>query len=299
MSRNGFRSRRWLVGLVAGLMLVVAVGVGGVHRFLHIPTLPLPESVSLRTVKVRLTDKVVAVDCYLPTEALTAPVVVVAHGFSRNRQTMAGWGGLLAADGFIAVVPNLPAWADHPRNGHALAELLAAVTAEKLFQQPKPMGRAALVGFSAGGASSLLAAAGNPNVAGWVGLDPVGLGREVGQAAKTLDIPCFALRAEPAPWNASGNARQIFAALPGPALSLVVNGATHVDAEHPTSRAAEWACGRTDPARRAVFGRYLLASLRAALLGDELAFQQLATATNDLAVHEVEFRRPEAFRLSH
>ena len=87
----------------------------------------------------------------------------------------------------------------------------------------------------------------------------------------------------------------LFTALPGPAFALVVNDATHVDAENPTSRAAEWACGRTDPARREVFGRYLLASLRAGLLRDEPALRQLSTATNAAAVHELMFRKPEAF----
>ena len=74
-----------------------------------------------------------------------------------------------------------------------------------------------------------------------------------------------------------------------------MNHATHVDAENPTGRAAEWACGRTDPARREAFGRYLLASLRAGLLWEELALRRLSAATNDAAVHEVMFRKPEAF----
>ena len=296
MWRNWFPRKRWLVSLSVGLTLGAAVVAGALHSFLRIPTLPLPAGVRIHTEKLVLTGKAVTVDLYLPPGSGSAPVVVVAHGFSRNRRTMAGWGGLLAKKGFIAVVPDLPAWADHPRNGRALAQLLTEVRAGKLFLQPKPSGRAALVGFSAGGLSTLLAAAGNTNVSCWVGLDPVGMGRMATQAAQSLGIPCFVLRAEPAPWNANGNAQQIFAALPGPAFALVVNHATHVDAENPTSRAAEWACGRTDPARREVFGRYLLASLRAALLRDEPALRQLSAATNDPTVHAVMFRKPEAFR---
>ena len=42
--------------------------------------------------------------------------------------------------------------------------------------------------------------------------------------------------------------------LPGPAFTLAVKNATHVDAENPTSLAAEWACGKSDPARREVLG---------------------------------------------
>jgi len=279
------------MGLGAALLLLAIASCAA----LRVPTLPLSGEVELRSFRVSLTGKTVTVDCYLPRRTEVAPVVVVAHGFSRNRRTMAGWGALLAGAGFIAVVPDLPAWSDHPRNGRAVTELLAAVKAEKLFAHPKTSGRAALVGFSAGGWSTLLAAAGSTDLSCWVGLDPVGRGRGDGDAAQRLNLPCFVLRAEPSPWNANGNAGEIFAALPGPAFSLVVNNATHVDAEHPTSRAAEWACGRSDPARREVFGRYLLASLQVGLRRDEAALRQIRAATNDAGVHEVEFRKPEAF----
>jgi hypothetical protein len=57
------------------------------------------------------------------------------------------------------------------------------------------------------------------------------------------------------------------ASLPGPAFMLAVKNATHVDAECPTSRAADWICGQSDPARREVFERYLLASLQPAKVG--------------------------------
>jgi dienelactone hydrolase len=224
-------------------------------------------------------------------------VVIIAHGFTRDRKTMAGWGNMLASEGFLVAVPDLPAWADYNRNGRALAELLGKVQTGKLIVPPNLSGHAALVGFSAGGFATLLAAAGNTNVSCWIGLDPVAMGESATQAAESLDVPCSVLRAEPAPWNADGYARRTFAALPGPAFSLAVKNATHVDAENPTSHAADWACGKSDPARREVFGRYLLASLRAALLGDQAALRQLTAATNDPAVREVVFRKPGEFRL--
>jgi hypothetical protein len=43
---------------------------------------------------------------------------------------------------------------------------------------------------------------------------------------------------------------------------------------------------------------YLLASLRAGLLHDEAALQRLSQATNDTAVREMLFRKPEEFRLA-
>jgi len=296
MEHNRSRTKRWLAFLGAALALTVIVLTGEPHSALHPPALPLPGGVAKRTEKLTLAGKAVTVDFYLPAGPGPAPVVVVAHGFSRNRKTMAGWGKMLAKEGFIAVVPDLPAWADHALNSRALNELLAGVQAGKLIEQPKPANRIALVGFSAGGYSTLLAAADNTNVCCWVGIDPVGMGQKAAKAAASLHIPCFVLRAEPAAWNAHGNAREIFAALPGPAFSLTVNHASHVDAENPTTRTAEWACGKSDPARRAVFGRYLVASLRTALLHDEASPQQLSAATNNAAVREVVFRKPEAYR---
>jgi dienelactone hydrolase len=290
MWHNWSRNKRWLVSLSAVFVVAVAAGL---YYVLRVPTLSLPAGVRQRTEEFTLAGKVVAVDFYLPLGSGPAPVVVVAHGFTRDRRTMAGWGGRLAGDGFLAVVPDLPTWADHALNGRAIAELLVKVQAGELPGLPKPSGRAALVGFSAGGFSTLLAAAGNTNVGCWVGLDPVAAGRTATQAAESLRIPAFVLLAEPAPWNAHGNARQIFAALPGPAFSLAVKQATHVDAENPTSRAADWACGQSDPARREVFGRYLLTCLRAGSLGDAAAFRQLHAATNDATVREVECRKLE------
>lgn len=296
MWRNRFRRRRWLISLSAVLGLTLVAGCSALHDFLHVPTSPVPERVDKRSQKLVLAGKSVKVDFYTPRDTNSAPVVLIAHGFSRNRKTIAGWGGLLAQQGYISVVPDLPTWADHERNGRAVAELLAGVQSGNVIQQPTPSGQVALVGFSAGGMATLLAAAGNTNVSCWIGLDPVGKGRETIQAAAFLDIPCFVLRAEPSRWNAKGNARQIFAALPGPAFSLVVNHASHVDAENPTSRAAEWACGKSDPVRREVFGRYLLSSLRVGLFHDDASLAQLQAATNNPAVHEVQFRRAERFQ---
>lgn len=280
----------------AGLVVTLVVGCGALHDFLLVPTWPLPEGVEKRSQRLVLAGESVKVDLYLPRASNSAPVVVIAHGFSRNRKTMAGWGGLLAQQGFISIAPDLPTWTDHERNGRAVAELLAEVQAGKFIQQPKASGLAGLVGFSAGGMATLLAAAGNTNVSCWVGLDPVGKGRQTTQAAAALDIPCFVLRAEPSRWNAHGNAGQIFAALSGPAFSLLVNHASHVDAENPTSRAAEWACGESDPERREVIGRYLLACLRVGLLRDEASLRQLQSATNDAAVREVNIRKAERFQ---
>ena len=292
---NWSKRKRWRISLAGLLTLVVTAVACASCSFLRVPAVPVPAGIERRTQTIQLTGKSVKVDLFVPQTTGPAPLVIVAHGFSRNRKTMAGWGSMLAQAGFIAVVPDLPYWSDHAGNGRALTELLVKVKAGEFVPEARAPSPAALVGFSAGGLATLLASARNTNVSCWVGLDPVGTGRQTQAAAASLKIPGFVLRAEPSPWNAHGNAREIFAALGGPAFSLVVTGATHVDAENPTSRAAEWTCGKSDPTRRAAFGRYLLACLRAGLLGDAAALGELRAATNDTAVREVTFRKPEGF----
>lgn len=289
MSISGLIRRPWLRRVLVALSVLLLVSIVGLAVILRVPTVALPEGVHRATTRVELTGQWVMVDAYLPAGTNPAPLVLLAHGFTRNRHTMAGWGALLAREGFIVVVPDLPTLADHARNGRALVELLDLPRQGQLLSQRRTSGQAALVGFSAGGLSSWLAAEGNTNVACWVGLDPVGQGN-LGEAAKKSGFSGYVIRAEPVSWNAQGNARGFLAALPGPAFSLIVNHATHVDAENPTSLAAEWACGKSEPARREIFGRYLLLSLRAGLLGDELARQSLRSATNDPGVHEVKRR---------
>ncbi|MFN7987930.1 MAG: hypothetical protein U0529_10685 [Thermoanaerobaculia bacterium] len=120
------------------------------------------------------------------------------------------------------------------------------------------------MGFSAGGLATLLSAADDPGVSAWVGLDPVdrkGLGAK---AAARVTSPTLVLTAEPSGCNASGNARDIVAALPR-GEHVRVAGAVHVDAEWPTSWLAEASCGRSDGARRREFVRLATAALHAAL----------------------------------
>jgi predicted dienelactone hydrolase len=286
---------RWLRRAAAVLGLLVLVAVCFLTWFLHIPDLPAPPGVGFHTETVQLTGKGVKVDLFLPARVEGAPLVVISHGFSRNRRTMTGWGGMLAAKGFVVAALDLPALADHDRNGRALNELLLQLREGHLLGNIKPSSRTALVGFSAGGLWTLLAASRDTNVVCWVGLDPVGLGRMGTRPERELQIPSFVLRAEPAPWNANGNAKEIFESLPGPALSLIVKDATHVDPENPTSRAADWACGKSDPIRRQRFGRCLLAALQAGLMNDRAALESLLSLTNDAAFHDVTSKRRELF----
>jgi dienelactone hydrolase len=288
------RRRVPAIAITVGLALVA--GGAWVWSLFRTPGIPLPPGVVLRHERIRLTDRETAVDLYYPQGATQANVAVVAHGFPRNRRNMAGWGAMLAANGFVAAAPDLPTRAGHRRNGRAIAELLSALRSGAIPNLPRTVGRGALLGMSAGGLSTLFAASGNAAVGCWIGLDPVPGGMAGRRAAASLDIPCAVLRAEPAPWNEHGSAESIAEAVRGPLISLRVKKASHCDAEWPANRIGELACGKTDPARGAAFRHYALAAVRAALADDADAREQLRRAPADVRVDDVLTRDLDAFR---
>lgn len=208
--------------------------------------------VARETVHVQLPAGAAEVDVYRPNSAAPAPMVIIAHGFLRDRRNMSGWGQHLAKEGFVAVVPDLPTRSDHARNGRFLSELQAYLLGDESWQKHIDPARVGLLGFSAGGLSSLLSAARSPGLSIWVGLDPVdrdGLGVK---AASMVQSQAVVLTAEPSACNAHGNARDILTALPRHEHFRVA-GAVHVDAEWPTSFFAELVCGRSTDERRAEF----------------------------------------------
>ena len=202
---------------------------------------------TVHTVRVHSSPGAASVDIYRPDTDKPAPLVVVAHGFSRRRRNMAGWGRHLAGEGFVAAVPNLPSWSDQAHNGHFLSDLCAQLCAHDTWKERIDPSRVGLMGFPAGGLASLLAAAGNPRVSIWVGLDPVDRGGLGAKAARHVKCRAVVLTAEPSACNARGNAQQIIDALPA-CEQFRIAGSVHVDAEWPTDWLAQVVCGRSWPA---------------------------------------------------
>jgi len=217
------------------------------------------------TIRVRLPEGAAVVDLYWPDKPATSSLVIVAHGFFRRRHNMSAWGQYLAKEGFVAAVPDLPARADHTRNGRFISALRTYLCDGESWRQRIDPRRVGLMGFSAGGLACLLAAADNPGVAIWVGLDPVDSNRLGVQAALRVNCHAFVLMAEPSACNAHGNARNIVAALPNCEHYRVAK-AVHVDAEWPTDWMAEVICGRSENERRSEFHRLASAALREALI---------------------------------
>ncbi|MCC6130701.1 MAG: dienelactone hydrolase family protein [Acidobacteria bacterium] len=216
------------------------------------------------TLRVKLSEGSAKVDMYGPKSTVPAPLVIVAHGFWRHRHNMSGWGRHLAKEGFVAAVPDLPAWSDHARNGRFLSELRRHLCAGESWKGRIDPERVGLMGFSAGGLTTLLSAADSQGIAIWVGLDPIdrkGLGAN---AAPFLDSRAVVLTAEPSACNANGNARAIVAGLRR-SVHFHIAGAVHVDAEWPSDWMAQAVCGRSTEEKRSVFHRLATDALREAL----------------------------------
>jgi dienelactone hydrolase len=178
---------------------------------------------------------------------------ILSHGFTRSRRTLAGHAQALADAGVLALTPDLPCTFDFRCNARALAALVASLRAGGVFGGP--VERVMLVGFSAGGLSSLLAAD-TPGVAGFVGLDPFdrvmpGETERLGLAAASrLRTEALLLRAPPSRCNAEAVAAPWSAALQGLWRDELITGASHCDFESPTDWMCRLACGEADPARQ-------------------------------------------------
>lgn len=179
---------------------------------------------------VRTTVVSVALSCTtdvsldLPDGVAPVGLVVLAHGFARDRSHQAELGARLASWGLGVARPDLchggPIGVDHPLNG---ADLVALAS---LYRGTDPVW---YVGHSAGGLAAWLAAAEDPTAAGHLGLDTVDTSNLGASAAVT--VPAAALLGEPEACNSRGNAVAMY---DGAATLLRLPGADHCDFEGPT-----------------------------------------------------------------
>jgi dienelactone hydrolase len=169
----------------------------------------------------------------------------------RSRARHRDLGQALAAAGVTAVIPDLPYILNHWGNGEALAELAHKLEAGALGLPPIEPSRIVLIGTSAGGLATVLAAAKLPALAGWVGLDPVDRTGSGVHAASQLGSPAVVLLADPSGCNLYGSGRSIARAVPGLLRSIVLEGASHCDFEGPTNKLCQRVCGGSNSAMQA------------------------------------------------
>jgi pimeloyl-ACP methyl ester carboxylesterase len=178
---------------------------------------------------------------------------ILSHGFTRSRRTLAGHAQALADVGVLVLTPDLPCTFDFRCNARALAAMVGSLRAGGTFGPP--VEKVMLVGFSAGGLSSLLAAD-TPGVVGFVGLDPFDRtmpdeAERLGLAAAgRLRTEALLLRAPPSSCNAEAVAASWATALSELWRDELITGASHCDFESPTDWMCRLACGNPDLARQ-------------------------------------------------
>ena len=202
-----------------------------------------PASLRVHTESAHLDGWNVAIDVYEPSTLPAQGVAIIAHGFMRDRSRHRALGEDLAAAGVIAVVPDLPHVMDHWGNGAALAALANELEAGALGLQPVARSDLVLIGTSAGGLASVVAASKLPGLAGWIGLDPVDRTGTGASAAARLTSPAVVLLGGASQCNLLSSGRSFARAVPRLIRSTKFKDASHCDFEDPTNKFCEVMCG--------------------------------------------------------
>jgi dienelactone hydrolase len=201
---------------------------------------------------VKINGTSIDVDVYKPIGPQKG-AAILTHGFTRSRTTMGEHAQALAARGVLAITPDMPCTFDFRCNATAIAGLVNLLRNTETFGASSQ--RIMLVGFSAGGLSSLLAAD-TPGVVGFVGLDPFDrvLPNETERAGITasrrLTTEALILRAPASSCNAKAVAAPWGSEMKALWRDELIAGASHCDFEAPSDWKCRWACGETDPARQ-------------------------------------------------
>jgi acetyl esterase/lipase len=146
----------------------------------------------------------------------------------------------------------------------------------------------AVVGHSAGGLATLLAASKNRRIVLWVGLDPVDSGDIGAKAADDRIFTSLVLLAEPSRCNQRENISGLKDHLRGPWLIAKVDGAGHCDPEEPTDKWCTFTCGGGYSDRRhSIFVRHTLDALDAVLRNDPAATERLNNLKKDKNLKEI------------
>jgi dienelactone hydrolase len=201
---------------------------------------------------LNISGQTVEIDVYKPIGPQKG-AAILTHGFTRSRTTMGEHAQALAARGVLAITPDMPCTFDFRCNASAIAEMVSLLRNTTTFGSSNQ--RVMLVGFSAGGLSSLLAAD-TPGVVGYIGLDPFDrvLSNETERAGITasrkLATEALLLRAPASRCNANAVAAPWGAELKSLWRDELIAGASHCDFEAPSDWKCRLACGDTDPARQ-------------------------------------------------
>jgi triacylglycerol lipase len=219
-------------------------------------------------------------DVYVPQAAGPFPIVVIRHGWARNKSFWVNWGNHLASRGFVVLVPTsrAPYSPDPDRDSDDQLAVLAWGVAQSSVSGSPLEGkidasRRAIGGHSAGGLCSVVGATKDSTLTAAVFFDEVDVnGTGVG-AAPSIAIPSISLFAEPGTCNSQANGIAIFQAIGGPRYGIKIPGSQHCDPENPSDYLCGAACnGQVQAQYQTLYRRYATAFLEAFLNCDPAAY---------------------------
>ncbi len=268
---SGKRVGRWcLVMLVVLLMLPGAAGAQGVPPD---PGLAGPYPVAQFNFTLTGTGATVF---YPGTGGVVAaggpfPGLVLGHGFARSRGAHAGNGAFFASHGFIVVTVDFPnplapdytAWAAKISAALDWLEAQNADPASSFWGQVAT-DRFGVLGHSAGGMATWVAAGQDTRIRAIMPLDPVpASGADLSALGAGLTMPAAWSAAPASSCNASASYVTLYPlTVAAQKAQYVAAGATHCDFEDPTDFTCTLFCGSASSARRQVIRRYVVAWLR-------------------------------------
>lgn len=197
----------------------------------------------MSTAKAALAGGTVQVDVYQPRNPAATGVAVLAHGFMRDRSRNRDLAEALVRADIIAVAPDLPQEADASTLGESIATMVRELERGALGLPPTPRAQIVLIGTSAGGLATVIAASRLPGLGGWIGLDPVDQFGAGARAAKQTTAPAVVLLGDASVCNLFGSGKSIAQSASSLVRSERLRGASHCDFEGPTNNFCRTVCG--------------------------------------------------------
>jgi len=173
-------------------------------------------------------------DLFLAAPAGKAPLVIFMHGYDSTKEShtyqamhVASWG----MHSLAVQLPNRSAW---NANGKTLARLVNFIISKpEVVDSRVDVNKIILVGHSFGGTSVSIALAEGARAAGAILLDPAGVGRDLPDFLRKINVPVMLLGADEHV-SQTRNRDLFYRYVRSGVAEVSIKGASHEDAQYPS-----------------------------------------------------------------